>query len=166
MKVCHIISGDLWAGAEVMDFHLMKGLSRIPGVELHAIVLNAGKLARELERERIAVRVIEENRCGFVALLRQVREAISRTDPDIIHSHRVKENILAFLSVIGGRPVPLVCTQHGMPEPSAGGLKAIKKTLVGKIHQAVLSNHFRRIVSVSDELREKLVRDFGCEKRK
>jgi hypothetical protein len=143
MKVCHIISGDLWAGAEVMNFHLMKGLSRIPGVELRAIVLNSGKLASELEKERIAVSVIEESRCGFVALLRQVRKAVSLMDPDIIHSHRVKENILAYLSVKGGRSVPLVCTQHGMPEPSAGGLKALKKTVVGNINRSVLSKHFR-----------------------
>ena len=45
LKICHIISGDLWAGAEVMAYHLLRGLKSLGDLSITAIVLNEGKLA-------------------------------------------------------------------------------------------------------------------------
>ena len=40
MKVCHIISGDLWAGAEAMTCNLLRGLNEYPDIDLSAILFN------------------------------------------------------------------------------------------------------------------------------
>ena len=50
MKVCHIASGDLWAGAEVMVYQLLNGLRRCTEIDLCAVILNEGKLASEIRR--------------------------------------------------------------------------------------------------------------------
>ena len=52
IKVCHLASGDLWAGAEVQVANLCRGLIKNGSVEVSALVLNKGRLARAL---RIAI---------------------------------------------------------------------------------------------------------------
>jgi len=48
LKVCHILSGDLWAGAEVMSYHLLSELNGAPDVQLSVLILNEGRLSRDL----------------------------------------------------------------------------------------------------------------------
>ena len=52
MRVCHLISGDLWAGAEVMTSHLLRNLQENPDLEISAIVLNEGRLAESVKKNR------------------------------------------------------------------------------------------------------------------
>ncbi len=159
MKVCHVISGDLWAGAEVMDYHLLKGLSKFHDLELSVILFNDGKLAGEIRRIGIPVEVVDEKRYGFLGLLRQVRKRLARLRPDILHSHRLKENIAACLSTGNGIPAQLVCTQHGMPEPLAKGRARYR--ILRKVHFLVRSRRFRYVVAVSEDIRNRFVREDG-----
>ncbi len=46
--VLHVFSGDLWAGAEVMIFNLLKELQHRPGMTMVALSLNEGTLAYKL----------------------------------------------------------------------------------------------------------------------
>jgi len=50
LKICHLISGDHWAGAEVMAFQLLSGLNTLPGIDLFVILLNKGRLSDELSK--------------------------------------------------------------------------------------------------------------------
>lgn len=156
-RVCHIMSGDLWAGAEVMAYNLMKGLTLYPGLTLRAIVLNEGRLTEELRSLGIPVEVFDESRLSFRELITRIRDSVARTPPDIIHSHRHKENILAFVASIGSG-TRLVSTYHGMPEHTGAGLK--QRFLTGLNH-FLLSRCFETTVVVSHDIQEALINAHG-----
>ena len=138
MRIFHLISGDLWAGAEVMYYRLLKGLLNYKNLELTAILLNEGKLADEIRKLGIPVNIVDETRLNFFEIVRNVRKIITLASPDIIHSHRQKENILAYLSAKSDKKIQLVCTQHGMPEPLSVKFKIIKHFILSKIHYYIL----------------------------
>src|SRR6185437_12124278 len=48
LRILHIASGDLWAGAEVQAFTLLCHLNRIPETEVAAVLLNDWTLAEKL----------------------------------------------------------------------------------------------------------------------
>ena len=48
LRICHIASGDLWAGAEVQIAGLLGELKRFPDIEVAAVLLNRGRLYGEL----------------------------------------------------------------------------------------------------------------------
>ncbi|MFX0196743.1 MAG: glycosyltransferase, partial [Candidatus Hodarchaeota archaeon] len=153
-NVCHVISGDLWAGAEVMAYHLLKGLQAYDELELSAILLNEGRIADELRKLRIKVHVIDESKTSFLNTLLTIRRILVERPPNLIHSHRYKENILA--SVIS-RSLPglkLIATQHGKPGVHGNKLKHL---LISKCNLFALSRRFQRIVAVSQEIKETFV---------
>ena len=47
----HIVSGDLWAGAEVQLFTLATALQKLPEVALCIVLLNHGRLEEELRKQ-------------------------------------------------------------------------------------------------------------------
>ncbi|MCM8792743.1 MAG: glycosyltransferase family 4 protein [Candidatus Omnitrophica bacterium] len=160
-KVCHIISGDLWAGAEVMAFHLLKGLLKYDDLKLIAILLNSGRLAEEIYGLGVPVEVFDETKLNFFQLVSKIRKAIYDSSPDIIHSHRYKENILAFLSLWRNRNSRLVSTSHGLPE-SNGVRFNIKGNLISKANSALLAKRFDAVVAVSREVKKFLIEKEGC----
>ena len=97
MKICHLVSGDLWAGAEVMVFELLRELQRSNCLQVSAILLNEGRLAMELRAIGVKVYVVDETKISFAKLFMQIKEIINSLRPHIIHSHRYKENFIAFL---------------------------------------------------------------------
>jgi len=161
MKVCHIISGDLWAGAEVMNYRLMMGLKKNNHIELSAIVLNEGKLAEELRNLDIPVVVVDEQKYNFFQISRNIRKILTQTTPDIIHSHRLKENILAYCSSKNNKTIQLVCTQHGMPEPLNITYKLIKDYLLTRYNNYVLLNYFQYIIVVSEDMQNIYLDRYG-----
>lgn len=162
-----MISGDLWAGAEVMDYRLLKGLQEFKNLELSAILLNEGKLAEEIRGLRIPVAVMDETRLNIFQILGQVRKTIKRTSPHIIHSHRQKENIIAYLSSRNSsKRIQLISTQHGLPEPLNVKFKIIKDTIVSKYNFHILSTYFRYVIAVSEDVRNYLYGIHGIPKGK
>jgi L-malate glycosyltransferase len=163
IKVCHLVSGALWAGAEVMAYCLLKGLKAFPDLELSAIALNHGRFAENVRRLGIPVAVVDETRLRFPRILGRVMEILKGEDPDIVHSHWYKENILAFLASGMGKRSSLVSTQHGMPE--YGGRRGDAKYIA--LHRCnffILSRYFHGTVAVSGEIRRLLVERFGFDK--
>ena len=144
-----MISGDLWAGAEMMCLRLLTGLRRIEGVELSAILMNEGKLAREIRKLGVPIEIVDETRVNFFRALRQVQQILLKTRPVILHTHRQKENILAFLASKKARlRIPMICTQHGLDEPQA----RLKWKLLSGVNRYILSRHFRKVVAVSEDM--------------
>ena len=116
LRVLHVISGDLWAGAEAQSVALVTRLTREPGVEVHAAVMNHGELERRLREGGVGVTVLDEARLGPLQILRGLRQLTRRIDPHVIHTHRFKENILGGLTArLEGRR-PSLRTVHGAPE--------------------------------------------------
>ena len=164
LKVLHLVSGDLWAGAESMAFNLLRRLKSRDDLELSVILLNEGKLAAKLRAEGIAVRVIDESLNSFTALARKILHIAGENPPDIIHSHRYKENFLAALISLRGGGIRLVATQHGLPELHTKGPGFFSRIKL-RANFLVLSRFFTT-VAVSEDIRGILAGRFGFRKDK
>jgi glycosyltransferase involved in cell wall biosynthesis len=160
MKIIILASGDLWAGAEVMVYQLVWGLVNPPEIKLCVVLLNNGRLAKELKKLGVEVHVVDESKHSFPAIVRAVHSLVAAFSPDVIHSHRYKENLLAWLVTRFSRKVRLVSTQHGMPE-FAGKKNGIPSKLRSWLSFWLLSCFFDRTVVVSEEMQQSLVGTYG-----
>ncbi len=160
MKVMILASGDLWAGAEVMLYHLVGGLVGIEGIKISVVLLSQGRLAVEFEKLGIEVHVVDESNYSFIALTCAVRKIVVGFSPDVIHSHRYKENLLACLVAFGHKNFKLVATQHGMPEMAGKGQNDAS-WLREKLFFRLLAFCFNRTVVVSREMQSALVGSHG-----
>lgn len=157
LKILHIASGDRWAGAEVQLYTLVRAsVQMVPTENLAVILLNQGTLAEKLQKIGVKVYILDESTLGSLRILWEMISLIREIQPDIVHTHRSKENILgAIASLIGNRAICLR-TSHGAPEYSARGIKAI----IPKLDQWVGKHLQAAIIAVSDELKHKLRRHF------
>lgn len=158
LKVMHIISGDLWAGAEVQAYTLISHLRKQCLVT--AVLFNSGRLADELSQLDIQVIVLDETKINSVALVVRLRKLMKALRPDIIHTHRQKENVLGSIANLICIRAKCVRTVHGAPEFSPKGVQRLQVTLdnlVGKYLQDA-------IIAVSNEMSESLEKIFPKEK--
>lgn len=155
LKVFHFISGDLWAGAETMAFNLLRRLKEYDDLDISVILLNEGRLADEIRCLGLAVHVIDENQHSFLEILQRIYKIASNTAPHIIHSHRYKENILAFLISLRLRGIKLISTLHGLTElPATKSFTGIH--FKSKVNYLLLSRFFLT-VAVSINIRNFLI---------
>jgi len=166
IRICHVISGDQWAGAEVMYYRLLEGLNNYRNLDISAILLNEGKLAKELRKLGVPVEVVDETRLNIFQIARNVRKIIKQTSPDVIHSHRLKENILAYFSAKKENNIKLVCTQHGMPEPLNEKLKKIQRIMLSIYHYYILEKYFKCVIAVSEDIRINFIKKHGLSEDK
>jgi hypothetical protein len=82
-----------------MASQLVKGLARYDDLKLSAIVLNQGRLAEEIRRLGMPVEVLDERTLSFLQIMKAAKKIIGTTQPDILHSHRYKENLLSYLII-------------------------------------------------------------------
>lgn len=137
LRILHIASGDLWAGAEVAIFHLACGLSAIPDVKIEIALLNEGELAARLRSANISVHVFNEQRHGIFSLLLQVRTLIQQLQPQIVHTHRGKEHLLGALAaaLVPGRIS--LRTVHGSAETIAGRHPGLRDVIRQKLDRFI-----------------------------
>jgi L-malate glycosyltransferase len=155
LRVMHIISGDLWAGAEVQAYTLLKHIQ--PEVELCVILMNQGELGERLTAVGITPILIPETKNSSLSIIRKLFSHIRQFKPDVIHTHRQKENILGslanlFCAPFNGKLTPSVRTAHGAPEFHPKGKQKIQVWLdqfVGRYLQ-------KRVIAVSEDLAKKL----------
>jgi glycosyltransferase involved in cell wall biosynthesis len=163
MKVLHIISGDLWAGAEVQAFTLLTTLQKQPGIEVAAALMNEGELAERLRQRNISVTVLPENTLGAIATVIRLRKLMREWKPDIVHTHRIKENILGSIANRLERNVPSVRTVHGANEHNSKGFRQIHKRALNYLNNWTGLHLQKKIIAVSQELAEKLAAEFPRE---
>ena len=154
LRVLHVVSGDLWAGAEVQVYQLLRAACRNPEIEIRAVVLNPGILADRLLAEGVEVTVLDESRHGFRALTRDIRALARGWQPVVIHTHRRKEHLLGALAarVCGAA---LVATIHGRNEFRHTGFD-LRQPVLQSLERMLLSRVHQRLVAVSDELATEL----------
>lgn len=119
--VVHIASGDRWAGAEVQVCTLLTQLHQTGQVRVAAILMNDGELAKRLRAAGVSVEVLDESRLGFLALLKGTARILRTRRPDLVHTHRQKENLVGVLASLP-LGIPSVRTVHGAPENAPSGL--------------------------------------------
>lgn len=155
LKVLQLASGDLWAGAEVQFYNLCRKLHAFQGVQLRAILLNNGILAEELSRAGIHVTVLDEQTLSPFGILRRLARIVFEFQPDIIHSHRLKENVFAGAASPLSPRAKCVVTVHGAPETASKPANIYRTG--GKIAEwLVIAFRFAAKIYVSHELRSRL----------
>jgi L-malate glycosyltransferase len=159
LRVCHIASGDLWAGAEVMVSQLVAGLRTYLELRLDVVLLNEGKLATEIRDCGVKVHVLDEKRLSFLSLASGLYRILSACKPDILHSHRYKENFLGFMMSLRFPGMKLVSTQHGMPELGKSG--DLVHRLLRKMNNYCQVKGFDKVVTVSQDMRRRYLTEYG-----
>jgi L-malate glycosyltransferase len=152
-----LASGDLWGGAEAVVYHLARGLQNNPGVKVHLVLLNYGRLYQLCTDAGIRTYVIDERKHGFVALACKLAKTAKNIKPQIIHSHRYKENILAAIAAPFVSFPRLVTTMHGISEVKA----SLYAKTVSAIERLLITKCFSKVAAVSDDLRNYLIKHLG-----
>jgi glycosyltransferase involved in cell wall biosynthesis len=162
MTVLHIFSGDLWAGAEVVIFNLLSRVNQEAGLRVLALSLNEGVLVERLRAAGITTHVIPETCHSFAGILRRATRLLKSTHVAVIHSHRYKENLLAWLLAKWLGVSEVITTIHGLPESATHGAHEARLTRWrSRLDYCVVKRGFRCAVAVSDEMKRVLIRQHG-----
>jgi L-malate glycosyltransferase len=161
LRVLHVISGDLWAGAEVQAATLLAALRS--DVSVAAALMNDGVLAARLRSLDIPVNIFDEGRLNGAQILLALRQLMLTWQPDVVHTHRTKENILGSLANRLAGNVPCVRTVHGASEDTSSGWRRQVKSGIAAADRWCGSHLQQRIVAVSPELAIKLARRFAAQ---
>lgn len=154
IRVCHLASGDLWAGAEVQICTLLSQLQKLPTLKMSAIILNEGELLKRLTGSGMDVHLINEKSNSFFQILKDAGKYLREKRIDLIHSHRYKENILAALLKKQGVSQYIVQTIHGEAEPFKG-IDKIKSMISTSLNHYYTKKYFDRIVTVSEDIKNR-----------
>lgn len=165
LRVLHIASGDLWAGAEVQAFGLMSHLARMPDTEIAAALMNDGTLADRLRSIGVSVHVLDEQNTGSLGILKRLRRVLRTCRPDIVHTHREKENILGSLANRLCGNVPSVRTVHGAKEHSGmPGWRRVRYRMITYLDRWCGIALQQRVIAVTRELGIKMAEEFSLGK--
>lgn len=107
MRVMHVMGGGDVGGAKTHIMNMVTGLTRRNEVML--VSFRAGPFADEARERGIDVRVIERHNPFRAA--REMRELVDQFQPDIIHCHGGRANLMGAM-VRRSRRVPVLTTVH------------------------------------------------------
>ena len=154
-RVLQLASGDLWAGAEVQLYHLAGYLHRHGETDLLVVLLNPGELQQRLIAAGVTVLIIDESEFGFGQLLIKLIGICRKYRPDVIHTHRQKENLLGSLVALMSPGVGAMRTVHGGNEHLPRSMQVGRRLRVWLDHW--LGQHLQKpVVCVSDDLKSAL----------
>ena len=153
LRVCQVMSADLWAGAEVQLATVASYLVERGDIELSAVLFNEGELAVELRRLGVAVTIIDERENGALAILASLTRWLRTHPVDIVHTHRGKDTVLGAVAARFAGASGVVRTVHGLSEPWRGW-RWLKNEVYEAIDGLTLRCLTDRIVVVSQRMAE------------
>lgn len=116
LVVTHIVSGDIWAGAEAQAYQLISGLQVNGIIKPTAVVFNSGVLFDKLIALGIAVTLADESVLSPLGQIKIIRQHLKTNSTAILHTHGFKENVLGTAARYLSRVKNSVHTVHGSPE--------------------------------------------------
>lgn len=137
---------------------LLRQLAADTALSLSAIVLGEGRLGEELTNCGIETALIPRASGRFVASFREASRFLRGKRVDVLHSHKCKENLLAFLLARRFGVPFLVRTQHGLPEP-----RTLKDRAVYRM-ESMTARYASRVICVSSELKQRLASNVSGER--
>jgi glycosyltransferase involved in cell wall biosynthesis len=163
MRVLHVISGDLWAGAEVQAYTLLTTLQNISGMEVAVALMNDGELAERLRYRAIPITILPERDLGTLTIAYRLRTLMLEWRPHLVHTHRLKENILGSLVNAASLKVPSLRTVHGAREHFPRGVYQLHKRAIVELDRFCGRHLQRAIIAVSHELAKTLEAEYPPE---
>jgi L-malate glycosyltransferase len=164
IDLLHVISGDLWAGAEAQVYYTLSDLQARQIIKFTVVLFNNGILQQRLNEQGIETIVIDEQQHDALALVVGLRRLLVSNKPPILHVHAFKEHILGyFANVLALGRSTMVRTFHGMSEVPSGlrGLRAWKSRAVHRIEKSLLKQGANsHIIAVSKDLEHYLSREY------
>ena len=159
IRVCHVMTADLWAGAEVQLATTASYLADRSDVHVCAVLFNDGRLAGELRQLGIDVTVVDETRESAVRILAFLTRFLRDREIDLVHTHRYKDTVLSTIAAkLAGVP-HLIRTVHGLREPMRGW-DHLKFRVYETLDAVMLRCFADRVIAVSDRIADAL-RDEG-----
>lgn len=161
MNIIHIISGDIWAGAEVQAYHTLSALSDKPNLSLICVVFNNGIFKNNLEKKNIKTIMLDETKFNSFSLLIKLKRLICNTSPDVIHVHAVKEHLLVKLALIlCCNKIPIVRTVHGARKApdNLPFNKYLRSKLVVFLDNLLITYAAEAVIAVSKDLEQQLLK--------
>ena len=155
LRVCHVMSADLWAGAEVQVATVASYLVTRPDVQLSAVLFNEGRLAAELRRMGVDVTVVDEQRTSSLAILGFLRRYFRQHEADVIHTHRYKDSVLGMVAARTAGVPHAVRTVHGLREAAHGWAWA-REQIYAAFERVTLWCFADRVIAVSRRMAETL----------
>ncbi len=157
MNIVHVVSGDLWGGAEVQAHTLLTQLAGQKHCTVQVIALNYGELQQRLNASKISVTVLDETRHSAPVLLLKLYLLLKQCKPQVVHTHRLKENILGSIAAKLAGCAVCVRTVHGQDEhPPSASLRSLPARLLRRIDQWCGQWLQQTSIAVSVELGAKL----------
>ena len=155
IRVCHIISADLWAGAETQMASTMAYLVKQPGIDVSAVLFNDGRLADALRQLDVPVVVLDETRTSTLGLLLGLIRFLRAEQFDLVHVHKYKDGVLGTIAArLAGVPL-VVRTMHGLAEPLRGW-KHVKSRVYETLDRLTLQHFVDLIIAVSQRMTQSL----------
>jgi len=155
IRVLHIISGDLWAGAAVQVYHTLSALNRSHRFYVVCVLFNDGILKTNLEKLNIKTVLLDETKLNSLGMVLRLKELIQTEKPHIIHVHAVKEHFLGKVStLLSGQRIPIVRTVHGnVGSPRRLALrKFFRVSLVAELDYFLIKNLAEAVIAVSKDM--------------
>jgi len=155
LKITHIASGDLWAGAEAQLLTLCKSLNSAKELSIEVILLNNGELANRLKYYDIEVLIINEQKYNSYQIFKKIKKHLLTSQSQLVHTHRKKENIIGGLAAkyVG---IPSMRTVHGDIEITHAWKKP-HKLLINYLNWLIGRFIQNKLIAVSHELRKVLI---------
>lgn len=125
-------------------------------INVAAIILNEGELSAKLREAGVKTWVVDESKLSAAQQFIGICKIFRQFKPDIIHTHRQKENIFGSIANVLTLRRPCVRTVHGAPEFKPSGMGKVQSTL-----DKFCGNYLQKgIIAVSADLKEKLLKTF------
>ena len=152
LVVTHIVSGDIWAGAEAQAFQLISGLQANGVIKPTVVVFNPGVLFDKLAALGIDVTLVDESALSPLSQIKTICTHLRQHSTDIIHTHGFKENVLGTAAKYLTRVKRSVQTIHGSPE-SKSTWRAPKRKLTHLLNRVLTGFCQDALVAVSQHLK-------------
>lgn len=159
INLLHIISGDLWAGAESQVYNTLCALNTDEKINVACVLFNNGILKNKLDSIGVPIKVIDESKLNTLRILIKLNEIVKKQNPDIIHVHHTKEHFLGYLStVLYKKKVQLIRTMHGLHAVRSGLTlyRLLRSSVVVGLDKILVKYFTNALIAVSIDLRSHL----------
>lgn len=157
LVVTHVVSGDIWAGAEAQVCQLVRALQANQTVTPTAVVFNDGALMQKLKAAGIPVTLADESVASLPGMVRGLCRHFKEHQTSIVHTHGFKENILGTLAQKLCRVPKSVRTAHGNPESAKSWRNPVAR-MTGMLDRLTARYGQDAVVAVSTQLERDLSR--------